>query len=98
MGTESLEKLSHLQTKADQALAGALLSGLSLGIHVIYSVCRGYQIFHVVLCVELVVGNSRIELELITVGRVQVRFDPLEVAGWVLSVGVGRLIVLNHEG
>ena len=98
MGIESLEKLSHLQTEADQALAGALLSCLTLGIHVIDSICCGDQIFHVVLCVELVVGNSRIELELITVGRVQIRFDPLEVAGRVLSVGVGRLIVLNHEG
>ena len=97
MSAETLEKFSHLQTKSNQALAGALLCCLPFGIHIVDSVCCRDQIFHVILGIELVVGYSRVELQLITVGRVQVRFDPLEVAGRVLSVGVGRLVVLNHE-
>ena len=39
--SKPLKQLSHLQAETNQALARALLGSLSLGIHVIDSICRG---------------------------------------------------------
>ena len=78
--TKLLQKLSHVETEANQTLTRALLCSLSLCIHLVDAVCRGHKIFHVVLSVKLVMSYPCIEFKLITVSRVQMRLDPLEVA------------------
>ena len=67
-------------------------------IHLIDTIRSGDKVTHVVLGVKFVVGDASVQFKFVAVGCVQVCFDALEVARWILGIGVGGLVVLNDEG